>query len=358
LGVSQGVHIVTTGFAPRDAISQHVIQEQAFIRSLGYRCEIFAEPGMIDPKYRARAKSVRSWKSVAHKDDAAILHYSIASPAIDYVLDRAARCGLSYHNITPPEMLQEYAPHLAHECAIGRQRLAELADRVVGSIADSEYNASELTALGFPAPSVGGILLAPERVEISRHERPTHKTRPRLLFVGRGAPNKAQHDVILAVAALRETGVEADLLLVGSWGGIEAYQRHCEWIAHSTGVLNQVRFCGSVDDANLVRAYQTSDLFLCLSDHEGFCVPLVEAMAAGLPIVAYASSAVPGTVGEAALLLDEKPPSLVAEAILETLRNRSLQARMAEGRRERLAFHHPENVKQRLRGFVEGLVHR
>ncbi len=86
-----------------------------------------------------------------------------------------------------------------------------------------------------------------------------------------------------------------------------------------------------MSEEELARHYAEADLFLCLSDHEGFCVPLIEAMWAGLPIVAYASSAVPETAGEAALLLDEKPPSLVAEAVAEALRNSALADRMAAG---------------------------
>ena len=117
-----------------------------------------------------------------------------------------------------------------------------------------------------------------------------------------------------------------------------------------------LKFAGSIDDTELANAYATSDVFVCLSDHEGFCAPLLEAMTAGLPIVAYASTAIPWTVGDAALLLDEKPPSLVAEAIIETLRNPTLRARMAEGRRERLDYHRPEMVQHRLLEFIEGIV--
>lgn len=352
--MNRGVHIVTTGFTPRDAISQHVIEEQTFIRSLGLRCEIFAEPKMTHPAYRDRARDVREWSRLAQSDDAAILHYSIASPAIDHVLDRAARCGLVYHNITPAEMLRDYAPALARECEQGRRRLAELADRVVATVADSAYNANELIALGFPEPRIGGILL-PSLTTTSPIVRASGG-RTRLLFVGRGVPNKAQHDLILALAALREVAVDAELLLVGGWGGLEAYHRHCQWLARAAGVADRVTFAGSIDDTELAEAYASSDLFLCLSDHEGFCVPLVEAMAADLPIVAFASSATPGTVGQAGLVLDQKTPSLVAEAVMETLANPELRDWMAAGRQERLAFHHPDQVRSRLHPFVENLA--
>ena len=111
-----------------------------------------------------------------------------------------------------------------------------------------------------------------------------------------------------------------------------------------------------MDDARLAQAYAQSDVFVCLSDHEGYCVPLVEAMAASLPIVAFASSAVTETVGRAGLLLDEKPPSLVAEGVLAATSDPLLAARMAVGRTERLAALDADAVAGRVRAFVEALA--
>jgi len=112
---------------------------------------------------------------------------------------------------------------------------------------------------------------------------------------------------------------------------------------------------GSVEDDVLARAYREADMFVCLSDHEGFCVPLLEAMSAGLPIVAYAAGAVPETVGAAGLLLPEKPPSLVAEAIMAVLDDPSLGEAMAAARPERLAHLEPQAVAARMRAALEAL---
>jgi glycosyltransferase involved in cell wall biosynthesis len=178
----------------------------------------------------------------------------------------------------------------------------------------------------------------------------------RLLFVGRGVPNKAQHHLIATLAALRQGGEDAQLHLIGSWQGMEAYAARCARLARDLRVTEHVVVEGSVDDDLLARAYAGSDAFVCLSDHEGYCVPLVEAMASALPIVAFASSAVTETVGAAGLLLDEKPPSLVAEAVLEAISNPRLATRMEEGRRERLAELSSDAVASRVRAFVETLA--
>lgn len=352
--VSGGVHIVTTGFVPRDAISQHVIEEQRVIRATGLRCEIFAEPNMTHPAFRPMARAMREWHRIAQSGDSAILHYSIANPNFAWVVNRAKSCGLTYHNITPPEYLWKYAPRLALECLRGRRHLRAFADQVVATAADSEFNAHELREMGFPEPSLVGIL----RPSLPEIEPPTGAPRAdvRMLFVGRGVPNKAQHELILVLASLREDGVDACLQLVGSWEGLEGYRHYCDQLVTTLGLGDAVDFPGSVTDEELAVAYASADVFVCLSDHEGFCAPLVEAMAAGLPIVAYAAGGVSGTVGEAAILLDDKSPSVVAEAIIEALGNESLRRRMTIARQERLVFHGTPAVSERLLAYVERLL--
>jgi glycosyltransferase involved in cell wall biosynthesis len=173
--------------------------------------------------------------------------------------------------------------------------------------------------------------------------------------VGRGVPNKAQHHLVMTSAALRDAGVEHRIDLVGAWSGAPAYEAHCRGLADALGVSGNVRLRGSVSEAGLAAAYAEADLFLCLSDHEGFCMPLLEAMAASLPIVAYASSAIPETLGDAGLLLPEKPPSLVAEAVLETLANPALAARHAAARPVQVRRFAPEELVGRLTRFVESI---
>ena len=295
----------------------------------------------------------RRWDRIAAPGDAAILHYSIASPAFFHVLERSRRCAIHYHNITPAELLWRFAPNIALECAIGRRRLAELAGRVGPVGADSAYNARELEELGFGPGSVLGIMRQP-LAPTPRMPR-AEGDRVRLLFVGRGVPNKAQHHLILASAALADAGLDHELWLVGAWTAVPPYTAHCRELAAALGVADRVHFVGSVTEQELARRYADADLFLCLSDHEGFCVPLLEAMAADLPIVAYASSAIPETLGDAGLLLDDKTPSLVAEAVIETLSNPLLSARFDAARADQLRRFDHDAVAGRLLAFVDAL---
>ena len=344
---------MAAGVTPHDAITRHLLASRDVIRAMGLRSELFADARHISPELRDDVRPHTEWDAVAHTGDVAVLHYSIASPAFEWVASRAARTAIHYHNITPARLLWRDAPVIAHDCAEGRRRLGRLAGAVGAAAADSAFNAEELRELGFPEPVVLGVLRRPRP---PRARARAADGRVRLLFVGRGVPNKAQHDLIVALASLRQTGLDAELVLIGSWGGAESYERRCRHLATVLRVDGALRIEGGVSDEELSQAYADADVFVCLSDHEGFCVPLVEAMEAGLPIVAHAAGAVAETVGSAALLLDEKPPSLVAETIGEALFNPTLRARLAAGRAARLDALATPRLEERLRTFVTALA--
>lgn len=350
--MTAGVHQVITGAAPHDAITNHAIALRDHLRSRGLRSEVLADGRYIHPLVADRIVPHERWDAVAAPGDAAILHYSIDPTALEWVAARAARTALVYHNITPPELLWEHAPEIAVECLRGRRRLAGWADRVAVVAADSRFNAGELAGLGFPPAAVTGIL----RPELPLHVRhPADPESVELLFVGRGVPNKAQHDLISALAALRQAGVAARLRLVGSWAS-DAYRRFCLAHAGRLGVEDHLEVTGSVTDAELAEAYAGAAVFVCLSDHEGYCVPLIEAIRARTPVVAYAAGAVPETLGDAGLLIDDKRPSMVAEAVIEVLTNPRLAERARAGREAQLAALGPEATIAHHDALLERIV--
>ena len=351
-----GVHQVLAGAAPRDAITNHAIAARDVIRGMGLRSEIFVEARHCDPSLRGLAHSHEDWGRLASSDDLAVLHYSIDSPAFSDVARRARGVAIQYHNITPPDLLWRYAPALARQCRDGRQRLGEIIGDALALAADSSFNADELRALGADDVSVVGILRHPGGGrQMDGDTRDRGQGRLRLLFVGRGVSNKAQDDLVLALASLNQIGVDAELRLVGSWGGNRAFEARCRWLADRCGVRDRVAFLGSIDDGALANEYRRADVFVCASRHEGYCVPILEAMEAGLPIVARAAGAVPETAGRAALLLDDPTPSELAEAI-DILRGEPLQTGMQEGRTKQLAHHSPRATAARLASFIEGLA--
>jgi glycosyltransferase involved in cell wall biosynthesis len=347
--VTPGIHQVLAGAAERDAITNHALAAQQVIRDMGFASEVFVEDAHISPEVGTQVHEHTTWDALAQPGDLAIVHYSIDSPAFDYALDRAAKSAVHYHNVTPAELLWRDLPALAAQCRDGRTRLADLTGRVVRSASDSQFNAQEMLALGLPPADVVGILR--QRLPISPRTPDATNARPRLLFVGRGVPNKCQHELIMAVAALSDAGVDAELRLVGSWGGSRTYFERCMRTARMLGVADSVVVLDSLNDEDLAQEYADADVFLCLSDHEGYCVPLLEAMAADLPIVAFAAGAVPETLGRAGLLLTDKSPSMVAEAVAAVLGG-ALASEMGAGRGAQLAHHSREATTQRLRAFI------
>lgn len=347
------LHQVAAGAAPRDAITNHLLASQALLRAHGYDSEIFAEH--IHPELADAVHPVT--EMAAEPGAAAILHYSINSAAFDLALDRYARTALHYHNITPAELLWRHAPAVAHQCALGRRGLARFVGAVDLCGADSGFNARELADLGARDPRVIGILRRDVAAVASRPDRHAPAPdAPRLLFVGRGIPNKAQHDLILATAALHEAGCPATLVLAGAWGGSPAYERHCRDLSSDLGLDGHVVFAGAISDEELGESYREADVFLCLSDHEGFCVPLLEAFDAELPVVAFGAGAVPETLGDGGLLLPTKEPSLVAEAVLAVVGDASLRADLVAAGRDRLRHFAADATGDRLLAFAAEVV--
>jgi glycosyltransferase involved in cell wall biosynthesis len=355
--VVSGVHQVLAGAAPRDAITNHALAARQVIAGMGIRSEIFVEGRHLHPALRGIVHPHEEWHRRASAGDVAILHYSIDSPAFADVAASAGGTAIQYHNITPPELLWRYSPALAVQCAGGRRRLGAIMEGALALAADSRFNADEMVALGASDVDVVGILRHPDgtRDMSSPGSARARGSGLRLLFVGRGVPNKAQDDLILTLAGLIHTGVDAHLRLVGSWGGNRGFESRCRWLAKRTGVIDRVAFLGSIDDDALAREYAAADIFACASRHEGYCVPILEAMEAGLPIVARAAGAVPETAGAAALLLNDPKPSEFAEAIAAVASGCLSQA-MRQARADQLAHHSPDTTAARLRDFVERLA--
>ena len=349
----KGIHQVLAGAAPFDAITNHVLAAREVIRDMGIHSEIFVEARHRDPSLVEICHPIDDWARRTSPGDAAIAHYSIDSPAFSYAADRASLLAIHYHNITPPELLWRYAPRLARQCAEGRTRLGALVKQAATFAADSEFNAGELRAEGAGQVAVVGILRQAALATALRSGARIDETR--MLFVGRGVPNKAQDELILSAASLRQIGCPVRLRLVGAWGAAPAFARHCLNLIGRLGAEPYVDLLGPVDDAALAREYASADVFACLSRHEGYCVPLIEAMEANLPVVARAAGAVPETLGRGGLVLDDPRPSEMAEAILLELDTANDPPRIT-GRATQLSHHSHDATAARLRAFISEMA--
>jgi glycosyltransferase involved in cell wall biosynthesis len=228
-----------------------------------------------------------------------------------------------------------------------------LAPRVDLCIGVSEFNTEEMRLLGARRTAV-----VPPPVDVQRlHPRPARPTSPPLLvFVSRVAPNKRHDDLIRMLAALRSTAQpDARLAIVGRFTDTEDYVAALRALAAELGVADAVDWMGRLDDTAVGDLYARACAYVCASEHEGFCVPLLEAMSFELPVVAYAAGAVPDTLDGAGVLLRHKDPLVWAAVVDRVIRDDVVRARLAAAGRRRLRDFAPEVVRARLAEALRGV---
>ena len=343
--------------ASRDAIGGHVMQLRDLLRSRGYRSDIYygnASPDRLDDGFPiTRIGEPSSTGRVL------LYQMSIGSGVADIFRDRPERKFVNYHNITPADLIESWVPAVGEEVRWGRAQLRDLAQVTEFAIADSVFNEMELRDAGYPSTTTVPLLIDPEDFTGSpdpalaaRLARQRSRGGADLLFVGKVSPHKGQDDLVKALSAYRRLyDPEARLHIVG--GAIsDEYQLAVERFADELGLADAVEFAGSVSHQELIAYYEGCDVFLCLSNHEGFCVPLLESMYHRLPIVSYRFTAVPETVQQAGLILPDKEPARVAAAIHRVVDDARLRDQLAAGAEERIDWFALARVKE---GFVAAL---
>ncbi|MEI7746204.1 MAG: glycosyltransferase family 4 protein [Actinomycetota bacterium] len=291
--------------ASRDAIGVHALRVQEALARRGITGSIYY--GTASSDVAGLGKSVDHLP--AHVDDRILLyHSSIGSVVFDALRRVTDPIAVDYHNITPASELDSWEPAIAGEVALGRVQLDELASMATYAVADSEYNRLELDAAGFGPSRVAPLLVDTWSDPPSPDAQLTKNFASRgpgqrWIFVGKISPHKGTHHLIAALAAMRTLyDPLATLTLVGSPIS-DRYRDALSAYLHRLGLDDAVKFPGSLSPEELEAYWQASDLFLCLSHHEGFGVPIVEAMAHGLPVIAHGVTAIPETVGNAGILL-------------------------------------------------------
>jgi glycosyltransferase involved in cell wall biosynthesis len=307
------VHQVLATLGYGDAIGHEVLGIQRVLRSAGYQSEIYVETA--DPRLEDQTLDYRDLVGNVTASDVLIHHFSIGSRASRTAYALPGRMILVYHNITPPEYFIGVHEDLVKLCFRGRRELTAYIGRCELALGDSEYNRQELEALGFRStgvlpvvPDFSHLDVAPDRLLASEFDDGWTN----VMFVGRVIPNKKFEDVIRAFHAYRTRhNPRARLLLVGSFSGFERYFAMLQSLVARLGA-GDVHFLGHVSNGELTALYDIADLFLCASEHEGFCVPIIEAFGKGVPVLAYASTAIPATMDGGGVLYESKDPFDVA----------------------------------------------
>jgi glycosyltransferase involved in cell wall biosynthesis len=329
--------------APGDAVTNQAFAYDVLLREWGFETRIVAEH--VHPSLAGRVRRLDGGGRAGLGGEPVILHLSIWSAAVRAALATPGPLALVYHNITPGDLLRPVSPDIAAECDRARQALPALRGRTDVVVADSSFNADELAAVGIDAEVV------PLLLELDGPARPVRAEAgdpPTVLSVGRLAPSKRVEDAIGAFHLFQSVHApRAELVLVGSEDGFAPYRAALGILVARLGVRG-VRFAGRVSDAERDALYARADAYLCMSEHEGFCAPLVEAMAHGVPVVARRAGAVPETVGGGGIVVERDLP-LVAEALAEVVSSPATRRGLAAGARRRLAELDPAVTARRLR---------
>lgn len=356
--MTPAVHQFIPNFAPRTAVGNHTLQVQSVLRAMGVRSDIYAAEAA--PALATLSRPYRNYAG----DGPAVLVYqaSIGSAMAEFLLQRHEPKVVNYHNLTPVSLFGVWEPGVGAELALGRQQLAELAPATALGIAVSAYNRGELDALGYRTTTVVPLLIDlagfDHGIDDVTLARLRHQSDPGAtwLFVGRIAPNKAQHDLLKALAVYRRVYDPAARLRLVGGSSSHAYLTALQRFRSALQLDDAVDFVGEVSDAELAAHYRAADVFVCVSDHEGFCIPLLEAMHHRLPLVAYASSAVPETVGPAGIVLASKSPTLVAAAVHRVATDVALRQGLVDAGQRRLIDFDLATTRSRFAAAVTPLV--
>ena len=284
-----------------------------------------------------------------------LVHLSMGNDSLDEVRSWSERMVVRYHNIAPPEFFEQHNDYARRYAVKGREQLRSFAAVAPLAIGDSEYNRRELEQAGFARTAVVPILIdwswtqtPADREVAARMASPGNK----ILFVGRISPQKAIHDLIAGFASYRERDATAQLVLVGSRDDAGTYGVSLDEQVRELGIEDAVVFAGAASDAELVAYYSGASAFATMSDHEGFCIPVLEAMRFDLPVVANAAGATPETAGDAGIILERKPPGAIADALERALSDRACREDLIARGRRRLEDFSRERVSAALRSAL------
>lgn len=322
-----------------DAVGNDVRALKKLIASMGFQTEIYAEN--IDPRLpHGEVLPFSSMPKLGGKD-ILIYHLSVGTPLHELLDQFSCRRMMIYHNITPPSFFEKYSKTATELSIQGLRGMVSLRKTFHYCLADSKFNRENLLDAGYTCPIDVRPVLIPFEDYARMPDQETLKRfrdgRTNLIFVGRISPNKRQENVIRAFSCYKKNyDPEARLILVGAAGGMENYLERLKDYAGLLGLRDDVVFLGHVSFEAILAVYQSASAFLCMSEHEGFCVPLVEAMYFDVPVVAYDSSAVPDTLGGSGILLDTNAPELAAAVLHHVMTDSGFRQAVIQKQRRRL----------------------
>ena len=349
------------GLSYGDAISNDVISLQKYLTEKGYNTGIYSPK--IDNRLINSGVYYLPDMPVMQNEDILLYHYSQCPKPMEQIL-RNSNCRkiMIYHNITPGTFYQEYHPEFAKMLGDRRTKLRTLTDVFDCCLADSEYNKSDLCREGYTCPiKVLPIVISfedyksmPDDTILKKYSQDGFTN---VLFVGRIVPNKKIEDIIRAFSYYHiHINSKSRLFIVGSDAMGGTYASWLKSLVKESKVMDHVLFTGHVSFAEILSYYLLADVFLCMSEHEGFCVPLIEAMIFSVPIIAYGSTAVPETVRDAGIIVKTKDPAEIANQLNRVVTDERLRKSLHELMQRRLKDFSWQNTTVKFERYLESIM--
>lgn len=348
------IHQFATSLTYGDAISNEMLEIRKVLREKGFGSEIFVR--FFDPRMASEGRDYREYPRFSAPDNAVIFHFSIGSPVSKMFFRIPDRKIMIYHNITPHSFFLDTHRILTRECYKGRLELQLFKDKVDLALGDSEYNRRELEEAGYPRTGILPLLIDFEKFNQPAdpvYSRIVNTGKTTLLFVGRVIPNKGFEDVIKTFYCYKKYfNPRSQLYLVGDYRGMERYYAALlELIGRLK--LNDVHFTGHVEFSELVACFNAADLYLSMSEHEGFGVPLLEAFFRQVPVIAYAAGAVEETMNSGGVLLRKKDFFRTAALADRIISDREFKQKLLKTQDQALKKYQLENTGRILLQQVE-----
>jgi glycosyltransferase involved in cell wall biosynthesis len=318
-----------------DAVGRHTLRIRDVLVARGFASRIYVE--MVDPETEAETSLFPRYADEAQRGDVLLYQFATASAMAPWLAARRETLAVNYHNVTPPEYYAAWNNPMARHQLRALHERADLAARTSLAVAVSAFNESELRAAGYRQTAVvPPAAIAPTTGVVADGSTRADGTGAHWITVGRVAPNKGIELALMALLVARaHYDPEVTLQVVGR-PVVPAYTRALHRFVDELGIHDAVTFRGGVSDADLVAAMAGSDVLVMASRHEGFGVPVIEAMTMGLPVVANTEGALPEVIGDAGLLIDATDPYALAGAAARVAADRGLRASLAEAGRRRV----------------------
>ena len=353
------VHQIVPRMDAGDAVSNHALGIHHLLGEWGFESRIFAN-GMDEFGKRYASYDYTYREFMDDRDDLLIFHYSIYCGNYRMFLETRNRKVIIYHNITPAEFYEVFYPDAADLCRMGRDLLPQLKDCDL-ALGDSDFNRREMVEAGFPEEKTGVLPINPplgrlDTVEEDKDfDRLLGDGRVNFLYVGRVVPNKKVEDIIKLFYCYSR-GINARSRLVVAGTLLNTYYSALLSLVKRMGLEDRVFFLGKISDSRLKSCYKAADYYVSMSEHEGFCVPIVESFHFGVPVLAYSAGAVPETMGGAGILFTDKDYPLLAEFVDRLGRDAGLKERVLAAQRERLGDFDDAAFARSLRVALGGML--